>query len=328
MKILVTGGAGYIGSHTVVELIQRGFCPVIVDNFCNTSKKNLQGIEAIANTKINCYNTDCCDADALHNVFEKENDIRGVIHFAAYKSVEDSIRFPEKYFSNNIGSLDVVLRIMKRHSVNNIIFSSSCTVYGMPDLLPVTEEAPFKKAESPYGESKQMCEELLQNATVNSVSLRYFNPIGTHSSGFIGDCSVDKPSNLIPIICEVASGKRKKLVVNGIDYATEDGSCVRDYIHVVDLAKAHIAALEFLQTNPIKEVFNVGTGQGISVLEAVRCFEKANGIKINFEIGPRRKGDVEKIFSDNTKIENKLGWKAHLTIDEAMQDAWRWEQKK
>ena len=214
--------------------------------------------------------------DAVKSVFDKEKDILGIIHFAAFKSVEESVRLPEKYFKNNVGSLEVILDQMKNNNINNIIFSSSCTVYGTPDKLPVTENSPFKKSESPYGETKQKCEDILNRSSIKSISLRYFNPIGSHSSGLIGDCSADKPSNLVPIICEVASGKREKLVVNGNNYNTIDGTCVRDYIHVVDLAKSHVKALEYLLKNTCKEVFNIGTGKGLSVLQVIQAFETAN----------------------------------------------------
>ena len=328
MKILVTGGAGYIGSHTVVELIKEGFQPIIVDNLCNSSKKNLEGIKAIAGVDVSWYNIDCSKEEELIVVFEKEESINGAIHFAAYKSVEESVREPEKYYKNNIDSLEVLLDQMIKHKVNNLIFSSSCTVYGTPDILPVTENAPFKKAESPYGETKQLCENILQKSDVISISLRYFNPIGSHSSSLIGDCSADKPANLIPIICEVAKGMREKLIVNGDDYNTIDGSCVRDYIHVVDLAKSHVSALKYLFQNPKKDVFNIGTGLGLSVLQAVDFFEKSNNKKINFEIGSRRDGDVEEIYSDNTKVEKLLNWKAEISVETAMKDAWNWERKK
>ncbi len=328
MKILVTGGAGYIGSHTIVELIQEGFQPIIIDNLCNSSKKNIEGIKAITGEEVKWYNVDCSKEEELQEVFEKEEGIVGAIHFAAYKSVEESIRLPEKYYKNNIGSLEVLLQLMKKHKVNNLIFSSSCTVYGTPDFLPVNENSPFKKAESPYGETKQLCENVLQKSAVKSISLRYFNPIGSHSSSLIGDCSADKPANLIPIICEVASGEREKLIVNGDDYNTVDGSCVRDYIHVIDLAKSHVAALNYLLQNPKKDVFNIGTGKGLSVIQAIDYFEKANNKKINFEIGPRRDGDVEEIYSDNTKVEKLLHWKAEISVETAMKDAWNWELKK
>jgi len=328
MKVIVTGGAGYIGSHTVLELIAEGFQPIIVDNLCNTDVRNLDGIKEITGENAKWYNVDCSREMELKTVFDKEDDIIGVIHFAAYKSVEESIREPEKYFKNNIESLEVLLKLMQQNNVNNIILSSSCTVYGTPDVLPVTEEAPFKKAESPYGETKQICENILQQSNINSISLRYFNPIGSHFSGLIGDCSADKPANLIPIICEVAKGKREKLIVNGNDYNTIDGTCVRDYIHVVDLAKSHVSALDYLLKNFKKDVFNIGTGVGVSVLEAINCFEEANNLKINYEIGPRRDGDVEEIYSDNKKVEALLDWRAEQSIMQAMKDAWDWEIKK
>lgn len=327
-KILVTGGAGYIGSHTLVELCKNGFIPIVVDNLSNTSLQNLIGAEKIIGKKIPFYKIDCTDESELKRVFEKEDNIKGVIHFAAFKSVEESVREPEKYFKNNIGSLEVILKLMKTFGLHNFIFSSSCTVYGTPDVLPVSESAPFKKAESPYGESKQLCEELLNKSDINSVSLRYFNPIGSHESGLIGDCSSDKASNLVPIITETAIGKREQLTVFGDDYSTPDGTCLRDYIHVVDLANAHVKALNYVINNGGKSVFNIGTGKGVSVLEAIRIFEEVNEIKINVKIGPRRAGDVEQIFSDNTLSTNKLKWKAEMTLENAMKNAWLWEQKK
>ena len=327
-KILVTGGAGYIGSHTLVELSANDFEPIIVDNLCNTSIQNIQGAEKIIDKSISFYNVDCKDEDALNAVFEQEKSIEGAIHFAAFKSVEESVREPEKYHSNNIGSLQVLLNIMKRHNVENIIFSSSCTVYGSPDILPVSESAPFKKAESPYGETKQLCEELLNNTKISSISLRYFNPIGSHESGVIGDCSSDKASNLVPIITETAIGKREQITVFGDDYDTPDGTCLRDYIHVVDLANAHVKALQYVMKNKGKSAFNIGTGNVVSVLEAIHIFEKVNNIKVNYKIGPRRAGDVEKIYSDNTLSTNELKWKAQKTLDTAMLSAWKWENQK
>ncbi len=327
-KILVTGGAGYIGSHTLVELSANDFEPIIVDNLCNTSIQNIQGAEKIIGKSISFYNVDCTNEDALNAVFEQEKSIEGAIHFAAFKSVEESVREPEKYHSNNIGSLQVLLNVMKRHNVENIIFSSSCTVYGSPDILPVSESAPFKKAESPYGETKQLCEELLNNTKISSISLRYFNPIGSHESGVIGDCSSDKASNLVPIITETAIGKREQITVFGDDYDTPDGTCLRDYIHVVDLANAHVKALQYVMKNKGKSAFNIGTGNGVSVLEAIHIFEKVNNIKVNYKIGPRRAGDVEKIYSDNTLSTNELKWKAQKTLDTAMLSAWKWENQK
>jgi len=327
-KILVTGGAGYIGSHTLVELSANDFEPIIVDNLFNSSIQNIQGAEKIIGKSISFYNVDCTDEDALNAVFEQEKSIEGAIHFAAFKSVEESVREPEKYHSNNIGSLQVLLNVMKKHNVENIIFSSSCTVYGSPDILPVSESAPFKKAESPYGETKQLCEELLNNTKISSISLRYFNPIGSHESGVIGDCSSDKASNLVPIITETAIGKREQITVFGDDYDTPDGTCLRDYIHVVDLANAHVKAIQYVMKNKGKSAFNIGTGNGVSVLQAIHIFEKVNNIKVNYKIGPRRAGDVEKIYSDNTLSTNELKWKAQKTLDTAMLSAWKWENQK
>lgn len=328
MKIIVTGGAGYIGSHTVVELIASGYEPIVLDNFSNTDVRNIDGINKITAKNIKFYNIDCTDSRAVKSVFEKEKDILGLIHFAAFKSVEESVRLPEKYFKNNIESLEVVIGQMQNNNVNNIIFSSSCTVYGKPEKLPVSESSPFRSAESPYAETKQKCEDILNRSSLKSVSLRYFNPIGSHSSGLIGDFSADKPANLVPIICEVANGKREKLVVNGNDYNTIDGTCVRDYIHVVDLAKSHIAALNYLLKNKKKDMFNVGTGKGLSVLEIIKAFERANNIKLNYFIGPRRDGDIDEIYSDNQKVVNELNWQAKISTEKAMIDAWNWEVNK
>ena len=325
-KILVTGGAGYIGSHTVVELTAAGYTPIIVDNLCNTSTQNIEGIEKIIGNKIKWHNIDCTDKKAMDKVFSEEGTIEGAIHFAAYKAVEESVQNPQKYYDNNMGSLKVLLECMRKNKVKNIIFSSSCTVYGMPDILPVDENAPFKKAESPYGETKQICEGMLKDDTCNSVALRYFNPIGSHSSSLIGDCSADKPSNLVPIITEVAIGKREKITVFGDDYNTPDGTCIRDYIHVVDLAKSHVLAMDFLINNPGKHAFNVGTGIGVSVLDAVKAFEKTNNLSINYSIGPRRDGDIEQIYANGSLVKAKLGWEAKETLEQAMKSAWEWEK--
>lgn len=327
-KIIVTGGAGYIGSHTVVELYKSGFTPIIIDNLCNSSIKNIEGISKVLRQEIKWHNVDCTNQKSIDLVFEKEKNIEGVIHFAAYKSVEESVKEPQKYHENNIGSLEVILESMRKNNVKNIIFSSSCTVYGSPDILPVTEDIPFKKAESPYGETKQLCEKLLEKDSCNSISLRYFNPIGSHSSSLIGDCSTDKPTNLVPILTEVAIGKRKQITVFGYDYNTPDGSCIRDYIHVVDLANSHVKALNYLIENSGKHAFNVGTGIGISVLEAIQSFEQANNLKINYKVGERRDGDIEQIFSDGTQVKEKLNWEANQTLKQAMIDAWNWEKTK
>ena len=324
-KILVTGGAGYIGSHTVVELYLAGYMPIILDNLCNSTKRNIDGINKIINTKILWYNVDCTDYKKMKEIFINHPDIYGCIHFAAYKSVAESIDKPEKYYKNNIGSLEVLLKCIDKYDFKNIIFSSSCTVYGTPDVLPVDEKAPFKKAESPYGETKQLCEDLIEENVCNSVSLRYFNPIGSHDSGLIGDCSSDNASNLVPIVTEVASGIREKLVVNGNDYNTHDGTCIRDYIHVQDLALAHVSALDHLLDSEGKHIFNVGTGNGLSVLDIINSFEQVNNIKVNYKIGPRRKGDVEQIYSNGNLIKNILGWKPIKSIKEALISSWKWQ---
>lgn len=327
-KIIVTGGAGYIGSHTVVELIAAGFTPIIIDNLCNTSVKNIEGVEKITGEEIKWYNSDCTNEIAMDKVFHEEGEIEGVIHFAAYKSVEESVQNPQKYYDNNIGSLEVILESMRENNVKNIIFSSSCTVYGSPDVLPVTENSPFKKAESPYGETKQLCEKLLDKDICNSVSLRYFNPIGSHPSSIIGDCSSDKPTNLVPILTETAIGKRKQITIFGTNYNTPDGSCIRDYIHVLDLANSHVKALNFLLEKKGKHTFNIGTGIGVSVLEAIKVFENVNNLKINYKIGKRRDGDIEQIFSDGTLAKEKLNWESKKNLKQAMIDAWNWEKTK
>ena len=327
--ILVTGGAGYIGSHTLVELHNSGFRPIIVDNLSNTSLQNIKGAEKIINNKITFYELDCTDENQMNELFELENNIKAVIHFAAFKAVEESVREPKKYYDNNIGSLDVLLKIMKKYNINNIIFSSSCTVYGSPNILPVNESAVFKKPESPYGETKQLCEKLIDKSRINSISLRYFNPVGSHETCLIGDCSADKPNNLVPIICEVASGKRHSMQIFGNDYNTIDGSCIRDYIHVVDLAKAHVAALNhILNCKKIKTAYNIGVGKGLSVQEVINSFEKVNDVKISYIIGPRRAGDVEEIYSDNSKINDELNWFPVMSFESALKTAWIWEKNK
>ena len=327
--ILVTGGAGYIGSHTVVELYNSGYRPIIVDDLSNTSLNNISGIEKIIGDKISFYKLDCTNEAKMNELFKKETNIEGVIHFAAFKSVEESVREPKKYYDNNIGSLEVLLKIMKKYTVSNIIFSSSCTVYGSPDILPVSELAAFKKAESPYGETKQLCEKLIDKVDLNSISLRYFNPVGSHETCLIGDCSADKPNNLVPIICEVASGKRNAMQIYGNDYNTIDGTCVRDYIHVVDLARAHVSALDYiLKSKTIKTAYNIGVGKGVSVQEVVDFFEQINDIKISYKIGPRREGDVEEIYSDNTKINKELKWFPLMSFQSALKTAWIWEKNK
>jgi UDP-glucose 4-epimerase len=332
-KILVTGGAGYIGGHTVVELAQAGYEPVIVDNFSRSDKTVLEGIEKILKIKPAFYEGDCADRNFLNKVFETEKTISGAMHFAAYKSVGESVQFPAMYYSNNINSLITLLNVMKDFGVHDIIFSSSCTVYGEPDHIPVNEDAPIKRAESPYGATKQMCERILQDIYplgMRVVSLRYFNPIGAHPSALIGELPVGVPGNLVPFITQTAIGKRQKLTVFGNDYNTTDGSCIRDFIHVVDVAQAHIKALEFLAgegPEPLYKVLNLGTGIGASVLELVNSFEKVTGVKLNYSIGPRRPGDVEKTYADPSRAFKDLQWKPKFTLEDALLHAWKWEEK-
>jgi UDP-glucose 4-epimerase len=327
-KILVTGGAGYIGSYTIIELYKVGYMPIIIDNLSNTYYKNLLGINKIVKTNIPFHNIDCSDLNQMLKFFESHINIYACIHFAAYKSVSESLENPKKYYDNNIGSTEILLKCLEKSNFKNLIFSSSCTVYGIPDILPVNEKAPFKKAESPYGETKQKCEILINSSSCNSISLRYFNPIGSHNSGLIGDCSSDNASNLVPIVAEVACGIRDRLIVNGDDYDTKDGTCIRDYIHVQDLAVAHVKALNYLLENKVKEVFNVGTGNGLSVLDIINTFEEVNKLKVNYNFGPRRLGDIQEIYSDGDKIMNVLRWKADKTINEALISAWNWQKSK
>lgn len=331
-KILVTGGAGYIGSHTVVELVQAGYEPVIVDNFSNSEESALQGIAAILGREVPCHRVDCTDAAALRQVFAQEQNIAGVIHFAAYKAVGESVSEPLKYYHNNVGSLVTLLQVMQEFNIFNLVFSSSCTVYGIPEKLPVTEQTPVQKANSPYGNTKKICEEILTDlassgSSMKSIALRYFNPIGAHPSAKIGELPLGIPSNLVPFITQTAAGIRQELTIFGNDYDTPDGTNVRDYVHVVDLAKAHVVAVERLLQSKVQdlEFFNVGTGRGNTVLEAVQAFERATGQKLNYKIGPRRAGDVPKIYADVTKATQELGFKTTSTLEEAMKSAWDWQ---
>jgi UDP-glucose 4-epimerase len=331
-KIVLTGGAGYIGSHTAVELIQQGYEVIIVDDLSRSEARMIEGIEKITGQKIKFYQGDCTDEGFLQNVFTNEK-VEGVIHFAAYKSVNESVENPLLYYKNNIGSMVTLLNQMHQFQINKIIFSSSCTVYGQPDSIPVDENAPFKKAESPYGATKQMCERILEDATkanknLRSISLRYFNPVGAHPSSHIGELPIGVPGNLIPFVTQTAAGIRKKLTVFGNDYNTPDGSCVRDFIHVVDLAKAHVKALEKIGDMPTtNEAFNLGTGTGATVLELVSKFISVTGIQLPYEVGPRRPGDVEKIYGDPAKAEKLLGWKTLNSLEDSLRDAWNWEKK-
>jgi len=331
-KILVTGGLGFIGSHTVVELVNSGYEPVIVDNLSNSDIKILDQLTKIIGYKPTFHKLDLCDEFAVKKLAALEPDISGIIHFAAYKAVGESVQHPLKYYRNNFFSMINLLEAYYGKPLN-FVFSSSCTVYGQPDELPVTESAQVKTAQSPYGNTKQIAEEILQDMIASGsnykvISLRYFNPVGAHDSALIGELPIGVPQNLVPFITQTAIGKREKITVFGDDYNTPDGSCVRDYIHVVDLAKAHVAALKYMEQPDFKgyDVFNIGTGNGTTVLQIIHAFENATGVKLNYSIGPRRDGDVEQVWGDVHKSAHKLGWRAELGIDEMMQSAWEWEK--
>ena len=332
-KILVTGGTGYIGSHTVVELMEVGMEVVIIDNLSNSEREVLDGITAITGKQPDFEEVDLRERNATYDVFRKYPDIEAIIHFAAFKAVGESVEKPLEYYENNILSLIHLLEAMKIFSVQHMVFSSSCTVYGEPDELPVTENAPLKKAGSPYGNTKQICEDILKD-TIQTlegkgvVSLRYFNPIGAHPSALIGELPIGVPNNLVPFITQTAAGIRETLHVFGGDYNTPDGSAIRDYINVVDLAKAHVMAINRLLNGKQKsdfEVFNLGTGRGLSVLEIIHAFEKATGIKLNYRVVERREGDIEKVFADTSYANRELGWKAEKGIEETLLSAWKWE---
>lgn len=330
-KVLVTGGAGYIGAHTTIELIEAGYEPVIVDNLSKSDHTLLDGIEKITGKKVPFFQGDCSDESFLKGVFEWAGPFQAVMHFAAFKSVGESVEKPLDYYRNNLDSHIVLLKTMKMFSVTDLIFSSSCTVYGQPDTIPVTEDAPFKRAESPYGATKQMCERMLEDAYPGGyriISLRYFNPVGAHPSALIGELPIGKPNNLVPFVTQTAAGVRTKLTVFGDDYNTPDGSCVRDFIHVVDLAQGHLRAMEYLKVAPMNsyEVFNLGTGEGVSVLQLIKRFMAATGVNVPYEIGPRRSGDVEKTYADPSKANRLLKWKPKFTVEESLQHAWNWEK--
>ncbi|MDR1667753.1 MAG: UDP-glucose 4-epimerase GalE [Bacteroidales bacterium] len=333
-RILVTGGTGYIGSHTVVELIRAGYEAVIADNLSNSEISVLEGIEKITGVKPAFECIDLCDPSALDHLLTRHGGIVAAIHFAAYKAVGESVSQPLKYYRNNLTSLINLLEWMSRHSILHLVFSSSCTVYGQPEKLPVTEQAPVLPATSPYGNTKQICEAIIRDTaaaseSIKSIALRYFNPIGAHASALIGELPVGIPNNLVPFITQTAIGIREQLSVFGNDYNTPDGSCIRDYIHVVDLAKAHVAAVERLIGGKNKknfEVFNLGTGRGVSVLELIRTFEKISGVKLNYKIAGRREGDTEQVWADTSFANRELGWKAQSTLEETLLSAWKWEQ--
>ena len=333
-SILVTGGLGYIGSHTTVALIERGYKVFIVDDLSNSSIDVLKRIEKVTNAYPDFFKLDLTNSSTVKEFFTKNNNFDGVIHFAAKKSVDESVRNPLEYYHNNIQSL---LNILAHVNFNTkFIFSSSCTVYGQADKLPITEQTPLKKAESPYGNTKKICENILEDKTkieseFSTVILRYFNPIGAHSSSLIGEDPRNTPQNLVPIITKHAIGEIKKLIIYGDDYPTKDGTCIRDYIHIMDLADAHISALEYLFSNKrsnIFEVFNVGTGQGKTVKEVIDCFEKVSGKKIDYDLGSRRKGDVISAFADSSKAEKILNWSTKVSFEDAILSAWKWEQNK
>jgi UDP-glucose 4-epimerase len=333
-KILVTGGTGYIGSHTVVDLLQNGFDVISADNQSRSNAGMLDGIEKITGTRVKNYKVDLCNFDETRAIFEDNNDISGVIHFAAYKAVGESVENPLLYFQNNMGSLINVLKCIEEFDIPHFVFSSSCTVYGNPDNIPVVEETPRKQAESPYGLTKQMGEQMIEafaatQTNCKSVLLRYFNPAGAHPTALLGELPIDKPQNLTPVITQTAIGKIPQLTVFGTDYPTRDGSCVRDFIHVCDLAHAHTLALKYLLENPEApkcEVFNIGSGDGISVLESIRAFEESTGVKLNYQLGHRRPGDVIAIYANNSKARQLLGWSPKYTLNDIMSSAWKWEQ--
>ncbi len=335
MKILVTGGLGFIGSHTVVELQNKGFEVVIIDNCSNSSTDVLDGIYAITSKKPIFEQFDLRDKDKVQDFFSRHSDIEGVIHFAASKAVGESVEKPLLYYENNLSTLVYLLQQLTSKSSANFIFSSSCTVYGQADELPITENAPVKTAESPYGNTKQIGEEIIRdtckvNNDLKAISLRYFNPIGAHPSTEIGELPLGVPQNLIPFITQTAIGLREQLSVFGDDYPTSDGTCIRDYIHVVDLAKAHVVALQRLIENKNTsnyEVFNVGTGTGSTVLEVIQSFEKVSGQKLNYKIVGRREGDITAAYADTTKANDELGWKSKSSLDNSLDSAWKWEQK-
>jgi UDP-glucose 4-epimerase len=332
--VLVTGGTGYIGSHTAVELIQTGFKVVIVDNLCNSQIEVLDGIKAITGVRPAFEKFDLCEREKVFGLFEKYK-IDAIIHFAALKAVNESVEKPLEYYHNNLESLIILLEAMKKYQTSSLVFSSSCTVYGQPDELPVTEQAPMKKALAPYGKTKQMAEDIIQDAIhaipgIKSIALRYFNPIGAHPSAHIGELPRGVPQNLVPFVTQTAAGIREKLRVFGSDYDTPDGTAVRDYIYVCDLAKAHVVAVRRMLEDKNKsgyEIFNLGTGKGSSVKEIIDTFQQVTGQKLNYEIVGRREGDIEKVWADTRYANQELGWKADTPLGKTLLTAWNWEKK-
>jgi UDP-glucose 4-epimerase len=333
-KILVTGGCGYIGSHTIIDLIENGYEVISIDNNSRSNPLILDGVEKITGQKIKNYKVDLCSYDDTSAVFLENEDIIGVIHFAAYKSVRESVENPLLYFDNNLLSLINLLKCVDEYKVPYFVFSSSCTVYGNPDSIPVTEKTIPKPAASPYGYTKQMGEQIVnefaKNTGINCILLRYFNPVGAHPTAFIGEMPLGNPENLVPAITQTAIGKLPKLTVFGNDYPTRDGSCLRDFIHVCDLANAHTLAMKYLEeekNSGLCEVFNLGSGNGVTVLESILAFEKVSGVKLNYEIGPRRPGDVIAIYANNDLARSILGWAPKYSLEEMMKTAWDWEQR-
>lgn len=332
MKVLVTGGCGYIGAHTIVDLINNGFDVVSVDSNIRSTTQLLDGIEKITGKKVRNYKVDLCNLEDTNAVFHENRDIVGVIHFAALKAVGESVNEPLMYFQNNLTSLINVLKCVKEYNIPNLVFSSSCSVYGNTKALPVVEETPLGEAQSPYARTKQIGEQIIEDYSrvneTNSILLRYFNPVGAHESALIGELPLGKPDNLVPVITQTAIGKIPKMTVFGTDYDTRDGSCVRDYIHVMDIAAAHTKALQYLLEHRNAsncEVFNLGTGNGVTVLEAIKAFEKISGIKLNYTTGPRREGDVIAIYANNSKAKEKLNWEPKIGIEDSMRTTWQWE---
>jgi len=333
-KILVTGGCGYIGSHTLVDLIQNGYTVISADNNSRSNPGILNGVEQITGKTVKNYKVDLCNFDDTFAIFQENPDIAGIIHFAAYKAVGESVEKPLLYFENNITSLINLLKCVQEFHVPHFVFSSSCTVYGTPDDIPVTEQTIPKPAESPYGYTKQMGEQIINEFAKSSgtrcILLRYFNPVGAHPSAKIGELPIGRPQNLVPAITQTAIGKLPSMTVHGSDYPTRDGSCIRDYIHVSDIGHAHTLALQYLEQGKNKrlcDVFNLGTGNGVSVLEAIHTFEKVSGVKLNYTIGPRRAGDVVAIYANNDLARNELGWNPEYTLEDMLSTAWEWEQR-
>jgi len=333
-KILVTGGCGFIGSHTIVDLVENGYEVISVDNNSRSNPNILLGVEKITGKKVKNYKVDLCNFDDTFAIFQENTDITGIIHFAAYKAVGESVAQPLLYFENNLVSLINLLKCVQEFNIPHFVFSSSCTVYGEPDEIPVTEKTTPKPAESPYGYTKQMSEQIINEfakaAKTKNILLRYFNPAGAHPSGIIGEMPLGKPQNLVPAITQTAIGRIEKMHVFGNDYPTRDGSNMRDYIHVCDLAHAHTLSLQYLESGKQQElckVFNLGTGSGITVLEAIHAFEKTSGSKLNYEIGPRRPGDVVAIYANNDLAREELGWQPQYSLEDIMSTAWKWEQR-